>query len=314
MCKILPSSVVVLIALWLSSDALSLEVPLKEDKPHALWGFFFHRYAAPYSYSGAFQIGGAQYTIKIIDFNRNGKITDRAKITFVHNLSNRTLIYPTGDIVYLSDGGKTDYSDGLILGDLLLLGGTLFEVRIDSANRKMILNEIKDGLSPLKLSIKTERLSLISEDGSRCLMAYKPAGDVIMLPAGKYRLLEYQALRRDLQGDIWRLQAQGTFESSPITVGQGGEAVLTFGEPFAPIVTPIPINNGTLTGKGVIRLNFAVEGSGKEILTDLRRIKGTGALITLSKAKFRGNRPKEPSYTIVKSNGEIVAQGTFEYG
>jgi len=313
MAKIIPSSIVLFIAFLFSSASLCLEVPLKEGKVHTLLGLFYQKHYPPNTYTGSFKIDGVNYTIKITDFNHNGKINDRPKVLFSPKLSNVLAIYRQADIVTLSMGEKTDYSDGQILGDLLLLGGRLFEARIDNENKKMILDEVKNGLFPLKLTIKLERLSLISENG-RCLMAYKPLGNILMLPPGKYRLLDYQVIRSDSQSGVWRLKAEGTSKSPLVTVGPGANEVLTIGEPLTPIVTPIRIYNGTLTAKDAIRLSFTVEGVGKEILTDLRSNKRTLTSISLFGGINLKNRPKEPTYTIMKPDGGIVAKGSFEYG
>jgi hypothetical protein len=177
----------------------------------------------------------------------------------------------------------------------------------------MNLTPVSEGLSPLTLAADTERVSLYAEDGSCSLMAYRP-GKTIMVPPGRYRLFAYQFLRRDLQGDLWQLIAGGTKESPVVTVDGSGDAVLKFGEPYVPVVD-VPeyylqeVRNRS--GKQV-QLSFNVEGAGRELLTDLQRISGISSRIKLSRADR--NRPKEPTYMIWKTDGEMAARGSFEYG
>jgi hypothetical protein len=202
----------------------------------------------------------------------------------------------------------------MYLGDLLLIQNTLFDLKIDMAKKKMTLTEIKEGLLPLKLSSIPERLSLYTADGSHILMGYKLSGEVIKLPAGSYKLLEYQLLRNDGQGDLWKINAMGTNNFSPVAVSSTDTRALAFGEPFTPVIIFPSGGNPFSPGAGSLPLSFRIEGKSKEIVNGLTRFEGTGAKIPLSTKKGLENRPLEPSYTIVKTSGEIVAKGSFEYG
>jgi hypothetical protein len=147
-------------------------------------------------------------------------------------------------------------------------------------------------------------------------MAYKPSTDVLMLPPGKYRLLSYLAFRRDERGDLWRMSAAGTSDSPVAEVTSKNGAVLTFGEPYAPVVE-IDRNNRMLYARVLnadILLNFNVEGKGKERMLALSTIESAGSGFFFLKRSGIGKRPKKPAYTIVKADGEIVAKGSFEYG
>jgi hypothetical protein len=141
---------------------------------------------------------------------------------------------------------------------------------------------------------------------------YRPSKK-IMVPLGKYRLYKYQALKKDEQGDLWRLLAWATTESPFITVERSGDTVLEYGEPYHAIVNVVKPRGGS--SRPLIALMiFAVEGKGKETLRDLSHISGDKTQIPLSKEKDLGHRPKEPTYKIVKADGEVITQGSFEYG
>ena len=162
--------------------------------------------------------------------------------------------------------------------------------------------------------MRIERLSLYAEDTGHCLMAFKPSRDVIMLPPGNYRLLEYQSLRRDARGNLWRLSAAGTYDSPVVAVAPNIEALLPLGEPYMPVVDLRPAKKDTYTGKGNIPLLFNIEGAGKERVFYLTTIDNADSRGSFLKRRGIGKRPKEPTFVIVKADGEIVAKGSFEYG
>ena len=259
-------------------------------------------------YTGTFQVGGTHYTVTLCDRNGNGRFDDRVVIPDIDKHEGFVPLHAKGDVVYLASGGKKDIFDGTTLGDLLLLKDTLYIQKVDLSRGKLILEPVKGGLSPLKLPMRPEHLSLASEDGRHCLNIYQPSGDVIHIPAGRYRLLNYLLLRRDEQGDLWRLAASGTFNSPVFEVVKGAGAVLTAGEPYLPYVDFQPGEIKQLNGYFI----FRVSGQGKEIMTGLSRIEGNATRIPLS--AIDKQEPREPSYTIIKPDGEIVAKGSFEYG
>ena len=266
------------------------------------------------SYSAEFQMDGRSYRVMLGDTDGNGRFNDRFSIPENFRSISRMPVYAQGDQFYISGTGNIDFTDRQVCGDFVMVNGKLYEVEISTARGKLTLTEVTEGLVPLKLAMETERLALYSEDGEHCLNMYKPESTVL-IPAGNYRLLSYQAFRDDEQGDRWRLIAGGSTESPVVSVEQNNGAVLEFGEPFVPIVETQNVGRGS-SGEGAsdLPLLFNVEGTGRELLTELIHMSGTKTKIPLSKTRGRENRPKEPSYRIVKSDGEIVAVGSFEYG
>ena len=160
--------------------------------------------------------------------------------------------------------------------------------------------------------MKTERISLHSEDGKHFLMMYRPSKK-ITIPVGKYRLYKYQALKKDEQGDLWRLLARATTESPFITVGKISDAVLEYGEPYLAKVNVVKPRGGS-SRPLIALMTFEVEGKGKETLRDLSHISGDKTQIPLSEEEDLGHRPKEPTYKIVEADGEVITQGSFRYG
>lgn len=106
--------------------------------------------------------------------------------------------------------------------------------------------------------------------------------------------------------------ASGSAETPVVTVTPNGGATISFGEPYMPVVTFPSAEQMSGALKGSTPLSFSTEGQGREIVTDITHFEGSATQVLLSKS--RKERPKEPSYTIVKNDGEIVAKGSFEYG
>jgi hypothetical protein len=271
------------------------------------------RLAVNCCYEGEFQVNARRFRVILGDRNCNGRFNEKFTLPDYGRLPKeigRIRIYSTGDSLYLSGGEKVDRYDEQVCGDWILVNGKLFEVSISAANSLLTLIPVTEKLAALKLTMNTERLTLYTEDGKRCLSMYRP-GEKIMVPQGKYRLLAYEVFRKDDQGDLWLLSASATLESPFITVNESSESVLEFGEPYLPHAPLVNVRSGAPSR---CYLTFNVEGQGKEFLTDLRRIAGTKTHIPLSKAKNSTDRPKEPAYRLAKADGEVVSQGVFKYG
>lgn len=271
-------------------------------------------------YSGEFELDGRSYSVALGDSNVNGRFNDRfpAKGSPLEELVRahaRSPVFSGNDHFYLAVGRQPEFRDAQVSGDLLLVSGRLFDVSISTADSKLTLTPIGENLFTMTLPMATERMTLYTKDGAHCVMMYRP-GTRIALPAGEYRLLDYAVTRKDRQRDEWLLEAVATNDSPPVTVDAGTRSSLRFGEPYLPVVE-VPeeirqaLRNGDITD---VPLLFTVTGAGKEILTDLARISGDRTRIPLSTSNGFRNRPKEPTYKIVQPDGQIVAQGSFEYG
>ena len=265
------------------------------------------------SYSGEFKVNGQSYRIVLGDRNGNGRFNDRFTFRRLYQMKRRRPIYATGDNIFITSGKKIDSSDEQFCSDLLLVKDKLFNVSINTAEDRLTLTPVTKNLGALNLPMNAEWISLFTEDGKHYLNMYRP-GKEIKVPKGKYRLFKYTALRKDEQGDMWRLSAGATNESPIITVGGRGKSVLKFGEPYTPVVEVTELGGRSSIRIRRVLLYFNVEGMGKEFLTDLSHISGTQTRIPLSERKDMGHRPKEPTYKITKAGGEEVARGSFEYG
>lgn len=266
------------------------------------------------SYVGEFELDGQRYRVALGDGNANGRFNDQFSGPQDGLPREPIVLLLSGDSFYVASGRRIEPYDAHPLGGLLFVNGGLFDVNISTSEGKMTLTPVSESLVALKLAMATETMTLYTEDRSCCVMMYRP-GTEVRVPQGKYRLLLYTARRKDEQGDEWLLAAQATTESPSVTVDPSSDAVLNFGEPYVPTVqVPEWSRQAVREGDSEVPLAFLVMGAGDELLAEFRRISGDRTRVPLSEVKENRDRPKEPTYTIVKADGEIVAQGSFEYG
>jgi hypothetical protein len=272
------------------------------------------------AYSGEFKLDGRTYSLTLADTNCNGYFTDPFEIRNI-NYPRRLSVSAQGDSFYISSDGKPDSIDRLVYGDWLVIKDNLYKISFSPAKSTMTLTPIKENLVPLQLAMQPERLAICMEGGKNCIMMFQPA-QTIMIPPGRYRLFNYELFKEDEQGDLWRLCANATTDTSYFTAGQSDGALLEFGEPYAPVITAANrLQAITVQSQGQTKrlpprvpIVFNIEGRGMEFVNDLSHIRGDKTKIPLSQKKNLGHRPAEPTYEITKADGEVVTKGFFEYG
>jgi hypothetical protein len=261
------------------------------------------------AYTGRFELDGETYSIVLSDRNGNGRFDDSVSLGDRDIAPVEGLLVPDADELYLAPSIRPGGSDGMLLADFLVVGGRLFEVVPDLAANKLVLTPTDEPLVPVPLSMKVERLHLYGGTGGRSVAMFRPEEEVT-LPAGTYRVLNYQALREDEDGGTWRALAFATTETPALEVGTGARRTLTFGEPYVPTVF-VSARSRERVKDGVqqIPIELRIVGAANEVVLDVRRISGGTKWPDPT-----GSRPKEAEYRIVKADGERVAQGKFEYG
>ncbi len=262
------------------------------------------------SYKGEFDHEGMHYRIELGDRNANARFDDVVEVPT--DMQREDRLYGMGDGFYISSDTKSDYYNEMSLGDKLVLGESVFQVRVSTPESKLTLTPITENLSSIRIPMAVERIVLLDGDFKNGIMMFRP-GKVAKVPEGEYRMLSYQALRNDKEGDLWRLNAMGSRKTEPASVKKGSSAVLALGEPYRPLVEiPEWARNNMQNGAKEVQISFEIRGKGGEIVSDLSRIQGNKSKIPMS-AK-NSSRPKEPTYKIVKKDGEVARQGQFEYG
>ncbi|MEW6742466.1 MAG: hypothetical protein AB1486_06885 [Planctomycetota bacterium] len=268
-------------------------------------------------YRGKLTLGETTYTLLLSDWNVNGRFDERATYTVKTAQGETRYARPVGDTIAMVAGTQADYSDFTALGDVLSIEGEPYRMRLDILGKRLSLDplaqgSVKEGLGTVELFTYTERLCLESKDGEHFVVAYFP-GNRFTVPAGSYRLASYIVKKRDTEGDLWMLAADGNAEVKSIDVAAGATAQLDFGEPYSPEVTVAEWARKQFVQKATrsLTLSFQIRGSAGETVSNLTRVSGTKSRIPLDKSQ---RRPQEPTYKIMKATGEMVASGSFEYG
>ena len=267
--------------------------------------------AMPYcAYLGELALDGIGYRIALGDTTANGSFDERALLEKSGPHFQR---FPNarGDSLFIAASDRIVPSDGLMLGRFLAIGNRLFEVQLDIPAGRMTLTPRQDNLGTLELPTPMRLMTLLSTTDSGGLMLVL-AGKQTPVPADTFRLMNYRQIKTDDWGDEWELRATGSSDAPPVTVPRNGSASLTVGEPLQAVFS---ISDGALrqaVARRSLRITLNVIGSLNESITDLRRISGTRTQHKL--AKRDTSRPEEPTYRIIKPDGERITSGSFEYG
>jgi hypothetical protein len=259
------------------------------------------------AYRGQFSLDGTTYHVWLADANGNGRFDDTVRLPSIGNQGSARPVYLQGDDIYLSTKRGIEYYDSMTLSDWLSLNGRLYEVAIDVPGKKMSLTPARVPMTRAKLPMEAERLSLFDKGQKRSVMLFRP-GKAAMIPEGSYGVMGYCALRNDEQGDLWRVIASATSDTPFVEVKGAKGAALAFGEPFTPEAV-IPGGQRVGDGAANVQMTLNIKGSANEQIRDISHLQGNKTNIPLS-----GNRPKEAKFKIVMPDGEVAAQGKFDYG
>lgn len=266
------------------------------------------------TYKAAFEIGDNRHRLLLCDNNVNGRFDDRGKLSESPDPNYRD-IWPQGDAQYIiAAEAKPDYRDGMILTDYINLNDTLYKMDINQSGKKLTLTPVADNIATLELPAAVQRISMMA--GEMSVAAIKP-GSQIKVPAGSYRLLDYLLYKDEPEGARWQLWARATWDSPEIAAKAGESVPFPFGEPYRPQVG-IPAwmrqNMKNIDREWEeIQIEFKVTGVANETITDLA-CRENSEKSQIARSERNTSRPKEPTYRILKPDGEVHAQGNFEYG
>ena len=266
------------------------------------------------SYFGELSLDGRTYSIVLDDLNLNGRFDDYSKPPRSRgngfNMNAQMPMRLLEDRIYVVEGDKMDRYDRLELGRYLSIGGNLFSLNIDPACAFLRLEPVTVPTATVQLNMPYKKISLLSSTDE--IFSCFHSGATISLPPGEYKLISYKAVRADSEGDLWRVGGYGTMGMATYSVTADG-GTITVGEPFKTTVTIQGLVGGSWGSRGA-GLLFSIKGNDGSMLDDLAHIEGTQSTIARSSKMGRDNFPKEPAYLIVKEDGEIIHQGSFEYG
>ena len=263
------------------------------------------------AYLGEFAVDGVGFRMALYDGTANGTFDDRASSPDNVRYGDRSL-YARGDVLTVTTTDRVARASGSLLGSFLAIGDRLFRVRVDVPNGQMVLSPLSGPeVGTLELPGPMRSLTLLSARNDDAWMAIL-AGDRVSVPAGRWRLLNYQLVKKDEWGDEWSLQGRGTEETPVVSVPPTGSVRLAVGEPLQAVVAAHDMYLRQAAAKGSLRISLSLLGNLKETISDVSRISGTNTQHQL--AKRYSNRPEEATYRIVKPDGERIASGSFEYG
>ena len=267
--------------------------------------------AMPYcSYLGELALDGIGYRIALGDSTANGTFDQMARLETDRPYSSQRL-NAQGDSFFITTSDRVAPTDGHVLGRFLALGDRIFEVQIDVPAGRMTLTPWQTDLGTLELPTPVRSMTLLSTTDSGGIMMVC-ADERTAVPSGTYRLMDYQQIKTDEWGDEWALRATGSGDASPITIPLNGSVSLAIGEPLQAIISVSDWSLQQAVAKGTLRITLNMIGHVNEQIADLRRISGTNTQHTLSKRDT--DRPEEPTYRIIKPDGERITSGSFEYG
>ncbi len=308
---------------FLSIERVAATVMLQGKELPYLFGVQFHAYnqnadseldlryvnfyiSSHSAYRGTFTLDGAAYDVWLGDGNANGRFDDAFK-----PLPNRTEgpIYAVGDALFLGRAGEAiGYSHSQSLGRYLVIGKHVFESEVDIPGGVMRLTPVDGPHATLSFPAELASLQVYQPD-TNAVVTILPDGKSAPVPPGKYRLLRYRLQREDAGDALWEVVSAGSVDGPLVQAVAGKPGTLPLGEPFAPKVTVQ--YHGVRNNKPQARLDLSIKGSGNEIVSDLRLVNGKSKVRLSSNDS---NRPAEPTYRIVNTEGEVVASGRFEYG
>jgi hypothetical protein len=268
-------------------------------------------------YNGSFQLDGETYNFAINDNNGNGSFSDSVSLP-EYTFKNQTMrypIYPQGDRIYLKYNGKPSWDDDQILTTKIILKNKLYDLAIDETKSLMTLVPALETSYSVNLPMDIDRITFYRKDGKSSVGVYNSTRP-LNVPMGEYIFLAYTVFRKDRKGGQWFLKAGATKDTPWFTVDGEGIPEVVLGEPYTPLVDIPEWSKQQFqqlsSSIQQVQLSFNVEGKGKELISSLNNLSGNLSDIPMS-GRYT-NRPKEPTYTITKMNGVIVAQGAFEYG
>ncbi len=259
------------------------------------------------AYMGEFQLDGKAYRIALGDSGADGSFSEKVSLPR-HMHASSGQLYPSGDSFLITSRNYFAGMRGLLLGDFLAVGDRLLHLHLDLPAGSLRLEPREAGRVDLPGPMQS--LSMICARGQG-FMAVE-TGRQVPVPPGDWTLLNYSLQKEDDWGDTWLLQCVGSDRTPVLRVSLQDSATLDVGEPLKSQVQLPPHALAQAVQLGSLRMSILLLGKQDEIVTSLQRIAGDRS--QHETAARQTNRPKEPTYRIIKPNGEQVASGSFEYG
>ncbi|NLF31615.1 MAG: hypothetical protein GX591_12100 [Planctomycetes bacterium] len=183
-------------------------------------------------YEGRVRVGEKTLACALYDADANGRFND-AREDF--RLSDRLSLEGTG------------FAMGRV-GRCVIADGTLMALEVAPDGAWIRLSPAAD--VPMGVLRVGERIERISVGGAAGLLALAVADGRVALPAGRYRLNHWEAVRQDDRGYPWRAVAvvPAAGDGIDVTIEAGRTVDLDIGEPLKAAVTVVPRSVGPAGG------------------------------------------------------------------
>ena len=165
-------------------------------------------------YEGLVTVAGAQYWCMLIDHNANGTFSDSS------------MSFDAADRIRI---GRPSNLAERFVGKYIQIEETLYllEVARDGA----FVSFRAAGDVPMGALVVRPGISSLSVGGVNGLLDARVEDGLAALPAGRYRLREWEIKHKDEQGVDWQLQGSSFPDESVLEVREGAEIGVDIGEP-----------------------------------------------------------------------------------
>jgi len=252
-------------------------------------------------YTGTVSFGASEHQIAIVDFNGNGIFNERSR---PRSNGPDGRLYATGDHVLvdanddgLFEAGYTDGDEAYPYAKYLQVDGRWYSLDTSVHGSMVEIQEPALKLGTIDVADQSSSGSLLLASSSGVLRVQ--TGQKVQVPADTYQVYNHSTSVSHSTGN-WRYDAQGTTAGKKFQAVEGNSVAVEFG---APLVINIKRNQygrgGRAKAGGTVNLSLTISGQGGELYTNIRKNNG---------------QPPAPTFEAIDENGEVVGQGTFEYG
>jgi hypothetical protein len=298
---------------------------------------------------GDITLDGKKRHVVLIDFNSNGRFDDEIKISDNIRMTSGQLYPEQGDMLLIDPNqGNTGYTSPYevtsnsyqhYVSKMVDIDGRYYNLKISPAGDKLTLDPASVPLG--KITNPNGRFSAVIYGDNGFLKISGEKDTPISIPEGEWKLLSYtidltnapepskpeekKEVKKDEAKETSGLLALGrvlesllggnstsagppgrrfsyvtagaTAKYKPVKVSAGETVEFPFGPPYKPLVSVGYIQGGGENKQAALAMTLV--GSVGEVVSDMMT---------------NGGRPPKPEFTIKDPKGEVVQNGSFEYG
>ncbi len=250
---------------------------------------------------GALCLGQDEYYVGILDGDLNGALGYvSSPITSQYPSQNQDAL-----IIDTNQDGEIDWeSDNKYalekqpLAEYIRLNDSYFKVQVAGDVSSLRLKKTELPMSTLAVNDKSLRFIAVGDNG---LMLYCHSNSQYSIPAGNYRLTEFEAKKMNEQGICYTI-TQSDQSDLEVSLEPDQTEVCTIGPPF------------TLQAEVKVSSEGGWFSKKSKVVTITPQLLGQGGKTYDFGIDVQGRSLREPKVKIVDEKGEILSSGTFEFG